>query len=45
MVMASFTTVSIPSQTTSLVSRKRREIVKKFIDDEAVEGNNDGDTI
>jgi hypothetical protein len=45
MVMASHTTKSIPSQTTSLVSRKRREIVRKFINDEAIEGNNDGDTI
>ncbi len=45
MVMASFTTRNIPSQTTFLVSRKGREIVRKFIDDEAIEGNNNGDTI
>jgi hypothetical protein len=43
--MTTFTIGSIPSQTTSLVSRKTREIVKKFVDDEALEGNNDGDTI
>jgi hypothetical protein len=43
--MASLTTRNIPSQTTSLLSRKRREIVRKFIDDEVVEGTNDGDTI